>query len=233
MTRGAKWHDVSAGTIDPTTAYLCPLPSKKTINLFFYDGPISQDVAFGGLLNSGERFAQRLLSAFDDHRDWPQIVHIATDGETYGHHQRFGDMALAYCLHHIESQNLARVTNYGEYLEKHPPTHWVEIFDNSSWSCIHGVERWKENCGCHSGDHSGWSQAWRRPLREAMDWLRDALTPFYEDGTKGYLKHPWQARDDYIDVVLDRTAENVEGFFERNALRELSREEKVKGIEVP
>ena len=230
MTRGARWHDVSGGRIDPTTAYLCPLPSKKTITLFFYDGPISQDVAFGGLLNSGERFAERLLSAFNDHRDWPQIVHIATDGETYGHHQRFGDMALAYCLHHIESQDLAKVTNYGEYLEKHPPTHWVEIFDNSSWSCIHGVERWRENCGCHSGVRPGWSQAWRRPLREAMDWLRDILTPIYEDGTKGYLEHPWRARDDYIDVILDRTAENVERFFERNGLQELSREEKSKTL---
>jgi alpha-amylase/alpha-mannosidase (GH57 family) len=230
MTRGAKWHDVSGGTIDPTRAYLCPLPSKKTINLFFYDGPISQDVAFGGLLNSGERFAERLLSAFNDRRDWPQVVHIATDGETYGHHQRFGDMALAYCLHHIESQNLARVTNYGEYLEKHPPAHWVEIFDNSSWSCVHGVERWKENCGCHSGVHPGWSQAWRRPLREAMDWLRDTLTPLYEDGAKGYLRDPWRARDDYIDVVLDRTAENVEGFFEKHGVKVLSMEEKSKAL---
>jgi alpha-amylase/alpha-mannosidase (GH57 family) len=227
MTRGAKWHDVSGGRIDPTTAYLCYVSSKKTMNLFFYDGPISQDLAFGGLLGNGEAFAQRLLSAFNDHRDWPQIVHIATDGETYGHHHRFGDMALAYCLHFIESQNLAKITNYGEYLEKHPPTHQVEIFDNSSWSCIHGMERWRDNCGCHSGMHQGWHQAWRKPLREAMDWLRDILIPLYEDKAKEYLKDPWKARGDYIEVIHDRSPENVEGFFKKNRAKELTTDEKI------
>jgi len=232
MTRGAKWHDMSGDRIDPTTAYLCLLPSKKTINLFFYDGPISQDIAFGGLLSSGEVFAQRLLSAFNDQRDWPQMVHIATDGETYGHHHRFGDMALAYCLHFIESQNLAKITNYGEYLEKHPPTHWVEIFDNSSWSCIHGVERWKENCGCKSGMHQGWSQDWRKPLREAMDWVRDTLVPIYEEKSREYLKDPWKTREDYIEVISDRSVDQVEKFFERNAVKELSREEKIRVLKL-
>jgi alpha-amylase/alpha-mannosidase (GH57 family) len=228
MTRGSKWHDVSGGRIDPTTAYLCLLPSKKTISLFFYDGPISQDIAFGGLLSNGEAFAQRLLSTFNDQRDWSQLVHIATDGETYGHHHRFGDMALAYCLHFIESQNLAKITNYGEYLEKYPPTHWVEIFDNSSWSCIHGIERWKDNCGCSSGMHPGWTQSWRGPLREAMDKLRDTLIPIYEEKGREYLKDPWKARDEYIDVILDRSVENVEKFIKQNAVKELSTEEKTR-----
>ncbi|OGP99166.1 MAG: glycoside hydrolase [Deltaproteobacteria bacterium RBG_19FT_COMBO_46_12] len=226
IKKGSKWHDVSEGKIDPTMAYLCLLPSNKTINLFFYDGPISQDIAFGGLLENGEHFAHRLLSAFHDAREWPQLVHIATDGESYGHHHRFGEMALAFCLHFIESQSLAKITNYGEYLEKHPPTRWVEIFDHSSWSCIHGGERWKENCGCHSGMHPGWNQEWRRPLREAMDWLRDQLVPLYEGKGKEHLKNPWEAREDYIEVILNRSAEQVEKFFEKNALRELSREEK-------
>jgi alpha-amylase/alpha-mannosidase (GH57 family) len=228
IKRGAKWHEVSGGKIDPTTAYLCYLPSRRTIALFFYDGPISQDIAFGDLLNNGEAFAHRLLSVFNGHRDWPQIVHIATDGESYGHHHRYGEMALAYCLHYIESQNLARVINYGRYLEKHPPTHWVEIYDHSSWSCIHGVERWKDNCGCHSGRHPGWTQKWRKPLREAMDWLRDTLIPIYEEKGQEYLKDPWKARDDYIEVILDRSVENVEKFIERHAVKELSREEKIR-----
>jgi alpha-amylase/alpha-mannosidase (GH57 family) len=232
MTRGAKWHDVSGGRIDPTTAYRCALPSRKSIVLFFYDGPISQDIAFGGLLNRGEDFAQRLLSAFTDHRSWPQMVHTATDGETYGHHQRFGDMALSYCLYHIESQNLSKVTNYGEYLEKNPPVHWVEIFDHSSWSCLHGVDRWKNNCGCNSGMHPGWSQTWRKPLREAMDWLRDALIPLYEEKAKEYFGDPWKARENYIEVILDRSAENVEGFFEKEAVKELSEEEKSRALKL-
>ena len=230
IMRSARWHDVSGGKIDPTTGYLCFLPSGKRINLFFYDGPISQDIAFGGLLNNGEAFAHRLFSAFSDQRDWPQVVHIATDGETYGHHHRYGDMALAYCLHLIESSTSAKLTNYGEYLEKHPAAHWVEIHDYSSWSCVHGVERWKEDCGCNSGMHSGWNQAWRKPLREAMDWLRDTLIPLYEDQSKELFKDPWKARDEYIDVILDRRGENVEGFFRRNAVKELSREERVKAL---
>ncbi|MEW6375844.1 MAG: DUF3536 domain-containing protein [Thermodesulfobacteriota bacterium] len=232
IKRGSKWHDVSEGRIDPTMAYLCVLSSDKTINLFFYDGPISQDVAFGGLLNSGEAFAQRMVSVFNDQRDWPQMVHIATDGESYGHHHRYGEMALAFCLHYIESQNLAKITNYGEYLEKHPPTHWVEFFDHSSWSCIHGVERWKENCGCNSGMQPGWNQSWRKPLRDAMDWLRDTLAPIYEEKGREYLKDPWKAREDYIEVIFDRSVKNVEKFFERNAVKELSREEKTRALKL-
>lgn len=229
--------DVRGGKIDPTMPYICGLPSGRTINIFFYDGPISKDVAFGELLNSGVAFANRLISAFADFRDHPQIVHIATDGETYGHHHRFGDMALAYCLYHIESKNLARITNYGEYLEKHPPTHEVEIFENSSWSCIHGIERWRDNCGCNSGMsipgmNPEWTQAWRKPLREAMDFLRDAITPIYEQELSECLIDPWKARDDYIDIILNRSEENIELFFERHAVKNLSRKEKGRTLKL-
>ncbi len=224
--------DVSGGKIDPTTAYLCLLPSGKTINLFFYDGPISRGVAFEGLLNSGEGFAQRLVSAFNDSREWPQLVHIATDGETYGHHHRYGDMALAYGLHFIESNNLAKVTNYGEYLSKCSPSRSVEIFENSSWSCSHGVERWRDHCGCSSGMHPGWNQQWRKPLREAMDGLRDNLVSLYEWQGSKYLKKPWEARDSYIDVLLNRSLENIEIYFQKHSVKELTREEKVKALKL-
>lgn len=227
-----EWQDISSGKIDPAMPYLCLLPSERTINLFFYDGPISHDVAFGGLLNNGEVFAKRLLKAFADHRDWPQLVHIATDGETYGHHHRGGDMALAYCLYFVEKENLAKLTNYGEHLERNPPIHEVKIFENSSWSCIHGIERWRENCGCSSGMHPGWTQAWRKPLREAMEGLRDKLTSFYEEEASKYLKGPWDARNDYVEVVLDRSKENVENFSRKHATRELSKEEKVRGLKL-
>ena len=119
---------------------------------------------FEGLLNNGEVFASRLLNAYSDERDWHQLAHIATDGESYGHHHRYGEMALSYALHHIEENGLAKLTNYGEYLEKFPPAHDVEIFENTAWSCAHGVGRWKENCGCNSGGHGGWNQEWRGPL---------------------------------------------------------------------
>ena len=220
------WKDVSGDKIDFTMPYLCTLPSGKSITLFFYNGPISREIAFGDLLNSGENFASRLMSAFDNRKE-PQLVHIATDGESYGHHHRFGDMALAYALHSIEVSDGAELTNYGEYLELYPPTHEVEIFENTSWSCVHGVERWRANCGCRTGTHPEWNQQWRGPLREAMDWLRDQLAGLYEREATSYLHDTWGARDGYIEVILSRSPQTVGSFLSKHALRELSEGEKV------
>ena len=140
-TSGSDWKEVSNSSIDPTTVYGVGLPSGKTLNVFFYDGPISRSVAFERVLENGQQFAERLLGAFShETRSWPELVHIATDGETYGHHHKFGEMALAYALDYIESKCLAELINYGLYLDRHPPTHRVEVFENSSWSCVHGVE---------------------------------------------------------------------------------------------
>jgi alpha-amylase/alpha-mannosidase (GH57 family) len=224
---GKRWRDASNARIDPSMPYLCRLPSGRKINLFFYAGPISQEIAFGNLLNSGEAFANRLLGDFTEEAYPAQLVHIATDGETYGHHHRFGDMALAYCLHHIESNNLARITVYGEYLEKFPPTHEVDIIENTSWSCAHGIERWNSHCGCNTG-REGWTQEWRSPLRDSLDWLRDNLAAIYEKEAGQLLRDPWRARDNYIDIILDRGLENVASFFSTYATRELSKEDEVK-----
>ncbi|HEY6766184.1 MAG TPA: DUF3536 domain-containing protein [Candidatus Sulfotelmatobacter sp.] len=221
-----KWDDV-AGTVDPSRAYVAELTSKKTINLFFYDGPISQGVAFEGLLNDGKRFAGRLLSGFSDSREGAQLVHIATDGESYGHHHHYGEMALSSALHQIEESKIARLTNYGEFLEKHPPEWQAEIVENSSWSCVHGVERWRSNCGCNSGGHS-WNQEWRAPLRAALDWLRDKLIPVFENQLSPLLRDPWEARNDYIRVILNRSAESRASFFADHAVRELTEDEQVK-----
>ena len=226
-----KWEEAS-GKIDPTRAYRCRLSSEREISIFFYDGPISGAVAFERLLEKGEDFASRLIGGFSDSRDWPQLLHIATDGETYGHHHRFGEMALAYALHYIESEKLAKLTNYGEYLEKVPPTHEVEIIENTSWSCAHGVERWKSNCGCNAGGHPAWNQAWRTPLREALDWLRDQLIPRYEQKAGEYLKDPWQARNDYIEVILDRSKDCLNRFFAEHSVKKLSLNEEVWAIKL-
>ncbi len=211
--------DVSGSRIDPTRAYRQLLPSGRSIALFFYDGPISRAVAFEGLLKDGGRFAQRLTDAFSDQRDWAQLAHIATDGETYGHHHAHGDMALAYALEHIEASGLARITNYGEYLEMHPPEHDVEVLEGTAWSCVHGVGRWNANCGCNSGGRADWNQEWRAPLRAALDWLRDEIAPCYETTAARYLKNPWAARDDYIHVILDRFPDSRERFAARNFRR--------------
>ena len=221
---GRNWRDVESEQIDPTMAYRLRLPSRRIINLFFYDGLISRGVAFEHLLDNGERFAQRLLGAFNAERTWPELVNIATDGETYGHHHRHGEMALTYVLEYIQSRQLAEITNYGEYLAQHPPTHDVEIFENSSWSCVHGIERWRSDCGCNAG-HAGWNQAWRGPLRNAMDWLRDQLAPQFEAKANEYLTDPWAARDDYISVVLDRSPQSRAAFLARHAKHELADQE--------
>ena len=209
---GRNWKDISGGRIDPTRAYVQRLPSGRRINLFFYDDPISRAVAFEGLLDSGESFAGRLVSGFSDQRGWPQLLHIATDGESYGHHHRFGDMALAYALEDIDSNGAATLTNYAEFLAKHPPTHEVEITENTSWSCGHGIERWRGDCGCNTGKNPGWQQAWRTPLRDALDWLRDQVAPLYEEHGARYFRDPWAARDDYISVILNRRG-NESAFF--------------------
>ncbi|HVN18860.1 MAG TPA: DUF3536 domain-containing protein [Dongiaceae bacterium] len=225
-----QWQGMEGGRIDPTRAYSCYLPSGQTISLFFYDGPISHAVAFESLLMNGERFAQRLLSGFNADRRWPQLVHIATDGETYGHHSPHGDMALAYALEYLERNQLARITNYGEFLALHPPDHEVEIFEKTSWSCMHGIERWTADCGCRSDTGNSWNQQWRRPLRQALDWLRDELNAVYERNASALFADPWGARDGYIQVVLARSPESKEALFAEHGDHVLSAEERTLAL---
>lgn len=207
------WNTISTDSIDTSIPYLFNLPSGRTITLFFYNGNISQGVAFDGLLYDGRKFADRILSAFDPNQKRPQLVHIATDGETYGHHHKHGDMALAFCLNYIERLPNTFLTNYGQYLEKFPPSMEVLIHENSSWSCVHGVERWRSDCGCNTGGRPpSWNQKWRKPLREALDWLRDEVNVIYEREAAAFLKDPWKAREDYINVILRRTDEAVKKF---------------------
>ena len=225
----SPWIDLQYG-IDSRRAYACPLPSGRNIGLFFYDGVISTAVAFERLLFSGENFARRLLSRFDPEGDSAQLMHVATDGETYGHHHAHGDMALAYALHYIQENKLAQITNYGEYFAQHPPTQEVRIKERTSWSCVHGIDRWENDCGCNSGGHSNWNQQWRRPLRKAFDWLRDDLCTLYGRHGKNIFVDPWRARDEYIDVLLDRSADNVSNFLARHRTRDLSPSEEVYAL---
>ncbi len=225
-----EWTDVGGAHIDPTRVYLQHLPSGKSIHLFFYDGPISKAIAFEDLLTAGEIFAQRLASAFDDERNWPQIVHIATDGETYGHHHRSGEMGLAYALQYIEEQGIAKLTNYGEYLAKCPPTMEVSIIENTSWSCMHGIERWRSDCGCNGGGYPQWNQQWRAPLREALDWLRESIAPIFEHAASAYFADPWATRNAYIACILDREPEQVNAWLDAQAGRPLDAEAQITAL---
>jgi len=228
----SEWVEASEGRVDPQKPYRVELPSGGSIAVFFYDGPISRAVAFENLLRNGEYLANRLLGAFSDELTDNGLVHIATDGETYGHHHRHGEMALAYALHYIEENKLACLTNYGEYLEKNPPTYVAEIFKNTSWSCAHGIERWRSDCGCHTGGEPGWNQAWRGPLRDALDWLRDRIMPLYEMKAGRYFSDVWAVRDEYVTVLTDRSPEAVSSFLNKHSGRELQPDERVECLKL-
>ncbi len=203
--------------------YYCMLPSGKKIALFFYEGYVSSGVAFRGLLNDGRNLANDLLGQFrPEQGQKSQLVHIATDGESYGHHHRYGDMALASCFRYIEENEYAKITNYGEYLSLFEPEYEIEIHENSSWSCVHGVERWRSDCGCETGGQPHWNQKWRKPLREALNWLRDELIVIYEAEMKKYSKNPYFVRNEYINVILNRNHTFVENFLQKHFGKELN-----------
>ncbi len=230
------WTETPDAAVNPTRPYLVRLDGGRSIAVFFYDGPASRAIAFEGLLNSGEEFGRRILGSLQTHSrehdaDEPQLAHVATDGESYGHHHRRGEMALSYAMHWIEENHLAQPTNYAEFLAKFPPRWEAEVVENSSWSCFHGVERWRSDCGCNGGK-PGWSQAWRGPLRGALDLLRDRTAPLAEAVAAPLLKDLWAARDAYISVVLDRCPATQDRFLAEHATHSLTPAERVTVFEL-
>lgn len=215
--------------IDTTIPYTYKLPSGNSITLFFYDGKVSREVAFNGLLNSGKLFSQRLLGEFKS-SDEIQLVHIATDGETYGHHHYRGDMALAACISNLENEHEVQLTNYAHFNSLFTPQYEIQIHENSSWSCVHGVERWRSNCGCTDGTHPVYHQKWREPLRAALNWLRDQLILIYEKEMLAFTPDPWTIRDKYIEIILNRSEETTEKFIHNYFLSNIISDQKSKII---
>ena len=228
------WQDVSWGNIDPARSYRYYIKSApgKFIDLFFYDGAISRSVAFDELLKDGNKFIKRLKEGISDCRDYPQLINIATDGESYGHHTKFGDMALSYVLKIRAKDEGFKITNYAEYLDKYRSNCEVDIKQASSWSCFHGVGRWKEDCGCSTGGHPGWNQKWRNPLRDALDYLRDELIVVFENEGQKYFDNVWNVRNKYINVILDRNEMNVKKFQQENFKPDLTDDDKVHAMEL-
>src|SRR3984885_12250497 len=229
-TLETDWTDTPNSSVDTTRPYLMRFKSGASIAIFFYNGPASRAIAFEGLLNSGDNLVARLKAGFKDSTQ-PQLVHVATDGESYGHHHKHGEMALAYALRLLEQDKTVKLTNYGNYLAQFPPEDECEIVENTSWSCAHGVERWRSNCGCSSGK-PGWNQEWRGPLRQALDELRDAITPLTEEAGAKFFKDVWTARDGYIQVILYRTDEATDLFFMEHQNHGLTADERVRALEL-
>src|SRR5262249_4228538 len=207
------WEEVN-DRIDPSRPYLWRGPEGRSLVVFFYDGPISRAIAFENALDRGESLVARLTDGFVEDREGVQLVHCATDGESYGHHKPFGDMALAAAIAQIEATGVATLTNYGAFLAEQAPVFEVEIREQTSWSCTHGIERWRSDCGCRT--RADWHQRWRAPLRESLDWLRDHIDAFYESRASAFLKSPWEARDAYIDIILDRSQDTLATWLARH-----------------
>ena len=223
---GKDWQAVGSGGVDGSRAYRVATPSGD-IAVFFYQGPLSRGVAFEGLLDDGARFATRIKESLPQGKQDPLLL-LATDGESYGHHHRFGEMALAYALNQLEKDGSVELTNLAAFLAAHPPQWEAQILENSSWSCPHGVERWKSNCGCALNPGRGWSQAWRAPLRQAVDGLLARLTGLLESEGGRLLKDPWAARNDYVRLLLDSGPQARAAFLGRHQAHDLSPEERVR-----
>ncbi|MGI8838107.1 MAG: DUF3536 domain-containing protein [Pyrinomonadaceae bacterium] len=228
----AGWQDITKNGIDTTVPYLRYHRdgSGKSLAVFFFDQEIARAIAFEQALSSSAALAESIAL-----RAGPNgMVNVATDGESYGHHHKFGDIGLAHLLQTAAPARGFRVTNYGEYLDQHPPSVEVEIDDGptgegSSWSCTHGVNRWTSDCGCRTGGQEHWNQAWRKPLRKALDYLRDESAAAFA-ATRGILfDDPWAARDESIKLVLDQFASR-EMFLLQHAPQQLNSEKHQRAL---
>jgi alpha-amylase/alpha-mannosidase (GH57 family) len=226
---GGEWLNTPGGRdLDVTRPYFMTLPSGRKINLVFYYGSIAHDIAFGGMLDNGDFFAESLLKKLPLDGE-PRLLTVATDGETYGHHHRYGDMALARAAERLANSQEVILTNIAAFLAKYEPRWECRIEENTSWSCAHGLERWRSDCGCHTGGEHWWRQEWRAPLREALDKIRDSVDEIYEKEMLRYCDSPWKLRDEAVSLYLmnfgDRvTQEDVmvrKGEFLRNFCGEL------------
>ena len=227
--RGGDWIEVGGAQIDPRRPYRCFLPgTEKYIDIFFYDGPISRDMGFDDLLNSSHNLSGRIGTAIGGDRRQAQLIAVATDGETFGHHKGGTEKCLAYAFTEQFPRNGWKVTNFAHYLSLNPPTWEVELKPVTAWSCSHGVNRWQDDRGCGGG--GGWHQKWRRPLRDALDWLRDRLIEVYEETGPKFFLDPWVARDEYIDVIRDRTPANIERFLTRHRAHQLTPVEQIDAL---
>lgn len=223
-----EWHEVGGNQIDPTRPYRCFIEDGRYIDIFFYDGPISRDMGFSDILSTGDNFMARVGQAIRGDNRKSQLINVATDGETFGHHRGGTEKCLAYVFTQEFPHKGWTVTNYAHYLSLAQPTWEVVLKPVTAWSCAHGVDRWQDDCGCGGGGI--WNQQWRRPLRDALDWLRDKLTDVYIDEASKLFRDPWQVREEYIQVIRDRSPEKIQHFFDIHQCRELTQAQKIDAL---
>jgi alpha-amylase/alpha-mannosidase (GH57 family) len=226
------WADARDGRFDPTRPYRVSLGDGNEIAVFFYDGPIARAIAFGEGLQNGDDLVARVLAGFDAGRGHDELLTVAVDGETFGHHKKGGDEVLAAALRKLNARSDVELVNLGQALERMPPTWEAEIAEGSSWSCAHGLERWRSDCGCQANGQPGWKQTWRAPLRSALDSLRDELVQIFEREGAKLLRDPWQARDAFIELVLDPRRAGAEDFLKQHATRLLAEDERVTALKL-
>ena len=231
-TEDSEWHSVSDGSIDTTRAYryLHQDDSGRSLAVFFYNGAVARAIAFEQALISSQTLVWLIKRAA------PQgpLVNVATDGESYGHHYKFGDLSLAHAMDLEARQEGFWVTNYGQFLDLYPAEAEVEIKqgfegEGTAWSCAHGVGRWIRDCGCHTGGAPGWNQGWRGPLRDALDFLRDEAALHFESAGGKLFIDPWSARNASIELILGPYRSREE-FLRRHARKELTRDEEYRAL---
>jgi alpha-amylase/alpha-mannosidase (GH57 family) len=213
-----QWRDAGGGVIPTGRAYRYNCSRGKHIDLFFYDPALARGIAFERLLEHSGRLLEqidRTNALRDPESNEPWLVNVATDGESYGHHFKFGDMALAAAFQELERDPSTEITTYASFLASFPVVAEVEIFEKTAWSCSHGLGRWSDDCGCHIGGEPGWDQKWRAPLRAAVNFVRDKVALHFESEMGKLCKDPWKARDEYIHIVLDRK-KFLEGFLQKH-----------------
>jgi len=226
------WLHANEGALDTSVVYryVHHDSPNKSIAVFFYEGPTSRSIAFENILRSSRDFVDSLVQSASGKR----MINVATDGETYGHHFKFGDLCLAHALAEEAPAGGFQITNYREYLDRQSPEFEVEINsgpdgEGTSWSCPHGVGRWIRDCGCHTGGEPGWNQKWRTALREALDFLRDQNIEHFEATRGSLFVDPSQARDDSIALILNQN-ESRERFLFDHAGRWLSADEQQRAL---
>ncbi|MFP4694557.1 MAG: DUF3536 domain-containing protein [Halothece sp.] len=228
------WREVGGSQINPTRPYRCFVNERDFIDIFFYDGPISADMGFHDVLTTSQYLTERLRQAIQGDQRPSQLINVATDGETFGHHKPGTEKSLAYAFTREFPARNWQISNYAHYLSLSPPRWEVMLKPVTSWSCPHGVERWRNDCGCGGSPET--QQKWRKPLRDSLDWLRDHLARIFETEGGQIFSDPWETRNDYIQVLrrpkMLRKPHPTNDFLSQHSKQDLTPEETIKGLQL-